>query len=416
MVATTEQHEQRVGCQRQPVQPAVLHITSAVGRCSFGVGAVVQELCRAQHELGSRAVMWTNDSPDEAASILQQLELAPEHLVTFPVRGPQRLAYSPAMERAAAGDLDEFSGVTHVHGVWIACVRAAIRQHQMNGRPLIVSAQGSLDQWARQRSRLKKWLAFQMYGRELLRRATCLNAVGANEVAAYRNFGLRHPIALIPNGVSEMWLNSVGNAEAFRHRFGIPRDTRLLLYLSRVTPKKGIPLLLKAIGAHRGKMAESLLLVAGPDEFDHTRELVAQAEQLGIRKLVRFLGPLYGQTRRDAFEAADAFVLPTYSEGNPLAVLEALGAGLPVLTTRGAPCEYLAEHDCGWWTEIDCTSIAAGLDELLSSDATRLQQMGTRGREVVRRRFTWTHVAEKMLQTYQWMLGDRSRPDFVLCD
>ena len=85
-------------------------------------------------------------------------------------------------------------------------------------------------------------------------------------------------------------------------------------------------------------------MIAGPDEFGHTAELQARIERVGLGDLVRFVGPVYGEDRRDAFAAAEFFVLPSHSEGAPMAALEALGAGVPVLTTRGAPCEYLTDH------------------------------------------------------------------------
>lgn len=393
----------------------ILHAASAVGRSSFGVGSVVQQLSIAQRRLGARPVIWTTDGIAEANKVRQDMGLGADCLVTYPVIGPSRFAYSPAMERAAMACEDCFP-LSHVHAVWTACSRVALHRRRRFGCPYVISAHGSLDEWALRRSRLRKWLARKVFAQNMLQRASCLHAMGENEVAAYRDIGLKNPIALIPNGVSDDWIDSRGNADRFRLHCDLARGTRVLLFLSRVTPKKGLPLLFEAMDALRERLANWRLVIVGPDEFGHTRELRQIAQNLGIERFVKLVGPLYGELRRDAFAAADVFVLPTHSEGNPLAALEALGAGVPVLTTRGAPCDYLLAHDCGWWTNASSGSIREALEDAIGRGRDSLAVMGERGREVVRESFTWTRIGKMTLQLYNWLLGRADKPDFVLLD
>ena len=119
------------------------------------------------------------------------------------------------------------------------------------GGPTVLAAHGELYPWARRQSRIKKWLAWQAYARRNLAATSCLHALSAAEAEAYREFGLQNPIAIIPNGVEEAWLVSTGCGGRFRERFGLPRDRRMFLFLSRVTPIKGLPLLLDAMAAQR---------------------------------------------------------------------------------------------------------------------------------------------------------------------
>ncbi len=391
----------------------ILHLTNAVGRKSFGVGAVVLQLSIAQRALAADPSIWTNDHRSEAAEVRQDMSVPDGSLATYPVFGPRGFWYSPAMESAATGRQAGGFSVLHQHGVWAACGRSSLRWHDRFGRPVVVAAHGELDSWALRRSRIKKWLALRAYAGPLLRCASCLHAMGENELSAYRDFGLTNPVAMIPNGVSQKWLTERGDAAAFRAQCSLPGDRRLLLYLSRVTPKKGLPLLFQAIAALRKQMEDWLLLIVGPDEFDHTRQLRQLARALGIDRFVRFLGPVFGEQKRNAFAAADVFVLPTHSEGNPIAVLEALGAGVPVLTTRGAPCDYLVARECGWWTEIDAESVREALEDALGWSKARLAAMGERGREVVQNRFTWPRIAKMTLELYSWLLGGVDRPEFV---
>lgn len=109
-------------------------------------------------------------------------------------------------------------------------------------------------------------------------------------------------------------------------------------------------------------------------------------------------------------------MLPTYRENFSVVVAEALGAGVPVLTTKGAPWEDLVTHRCGWWTEISAAGIAEALRDALQHPQAELQAMGQRGKELVACKYTWQHSAEMTLMLYQWLLGHGERPDFVLTE
>ena len=110
------------------------------------------------------------------------------------------------------------------------------------------------------------------------------------------------------------------------------------------------------------------------------------------------------------------FVLPTHSENFGIAVTEALGAGIPVITTRGAPWEELPEYRCGWWTEIQANALRDALAQAIHMPAAELKAMGMRGRDLVTTHYTWRNIAEKTLILYQWLLGHGARPNFVVMD
>ena len=395
----------------------ILHVAGAVGRRAYGVGTIVRALVKSQRSLGPEVSIWSNDDPTEAAAIRHDEQLLPHGLVTFPVIGPLRYSFSPALERATASDKASRFSLLHSHCVWPLCTRATMHWRDRFRRPTLITPHGELDPFMlRNRSRIKKAVVRRLYVRRYLAEASCLHAGGENEVTAIRDFGLDNPVAVIPNGVSRDWVESSGDAGRFRDRFQLPQDRRLLLYLSRVTPKKGLPLLFEAISDLRREMADWTMLVAGPDEFGHLGELKQLAASLEIEHLVRFVGPLFGPDRRDAFAAAEAFVLPTHGEGNPLVVLEAAGVGLPVLTTQAAPCDYLDRHDCGWWTKVDVASIREALRDVLDSSGARLVQMGARGSQHIRGTFMWSSIADETLRLYRWLLGQNDRPDFVIVD
>jgi glycosyltransferase involved in cell wall biosynthesis len=277
-----------------------------------------------------------------------------------------------------------------------------------------VAPHGSLEEYILNRSPWKKQLASLAYQSENLRCASCLHATSSNEAASFRRYGLTNPVAVISDGIPDAWLQSQGNAARFRARFSIRADQRLLIFLSRIHPKKGLPLLLEALARLCSQLANWSLFIAGPDEAGHQHELELLAAKLGVGGMIRFVGPLFGQDKRDAIAAADLFVLPTHSENFGIVVAEALGAGVPVLTTRGAPWEEIQTWHCGWWVDTSVIAIQEALLDATQRSKKELTVMGQHGKELVAQRYTWPRVAEQSVLLYQWLLGRSERPNFMI--
>ena len=391
----------------------ILHLNSFIGRRSFGVGPVALNLARGQQALEHQAAIWSCDSESEARELEVQNHLHPHTIRTFPIIGPSRLAYSPQMKRAIAQHANEYD-IIHEHGIWTAISRVVNRWRAQTGKPTVIAPHGSLDAWALRRSIWKKRLALSLYERENLRKTSCLHALSLREAEGFRAFGLSNPIAIIPNGIADEWLQTQENAGAFRQRFGLSEGTRILLFLSRITPKKNLPMLLRSMARLKLYLGNWQLIIAGVNEFGHQREIEELVKKLSLESHVRFVGPLYGPVKHDAFAAADLFVLPSHSEGAPIAILEALGAGVPVLTTKASPWEELVTNRCGWWTEISEQSIGQALQEAIQKPSYELKDMGARGKRLIAERYAIKRVAEQTIALYKWLLGSDSKPDFVV--
>jgi glycosyltransferase involved in cell wall biosynthesis len=390
-----------------------LHLVPSIGPKSFGVGPVVVNLAAQQNRLGCGAEIWCLDAVADAQRAATTAGLDGSRVTTFRVVGPHRLGLSPSMERAAADRASEFD-IVHQHGIWTGLSRVTAAARRVHRRPSVVAPHGSLEPWCLSFSRLKKRLALIAYERKNLTEATCLHACSTQELQSCRGFGLTRPVAVIPNGVHDSWLRSDGDARRFRKRYAIGEDARVLLFLSRIHPKKGIPLLLEAISNIADTFCGAVLVIAGVSEVGHERELRGLASRLSLGREVNFVGPLFGQDKRDAFAAADVFVLPTHSENFGIVVLEALGAGVPVLTTKGAPWEELVTHRCGWWVDVDVAAITVAVKDACERPKNDLQEMGRRGRELVVSKYTWSRSAQQTIELYDWILGKRGRPDFVV--
>jgi len=321
------------------------------------------------------------------------------------------VGYSLTLQRALAGT-DAGGTIVHQHGIWLGLSAAVCRWSSHAGGKVVIAPHGALDQWAIARSRTKKWVASRLYENRNLRHAACLHALSGEEASALREFGLKNPIAVLPNGVNVAWAAQTPDSQSFRARHRIPPDARVLLFLSRLHPKKGLDLLFHAMAAE-GAVRDWILLAAGSGKPAFERELAALAASLGIADSIRFVGHLSDPERRQAFGAAQAFVLPSRSEGFPMAVLEALACGVPVLTTTAVPGAFLVETGSGWRVPPESQSIAMALANLTTSSPETLSAMGSRGKEYVLREFTWERAATQVAQVYKWLLGMQELPECV---
>ena len=297
----------------------------------------------------------------------------------------------PAMVDA---DLDILS----VHGLWKYCSVASHRWHRHTGRPYLVHPHGMLDAWALQNSRSKKRIAAGLYENQHLREAACLRALSEAEARSIRAYGLRNPVCIIPNGVDLPELPA-SNAKAQS------ANSRTLLYLGRLHPKKNLANLIRAwnetSNSQRGDGQRWVLVIAGWDQGGHENEL----KRVGPDASVVFLGPRFGAEKTECYRMCDAFILPSLSEGLPMTVLEAWSHAKPVLMTAECNLPEGFSADAALRIGSSAEEIAFGLNQLFEMSDDDRAAMGTRGRTLVARKFSWPRIGEETHAVYEWVLG-----------
>ena len=332
---------------------------------------------------------------------------------TFRSRGPRAFGFAPALLRA----LEEAQvDLVHVHGLWTFPTSAARKWSRTRFRPYLISIHGMLDQWALKNAHWKKTIAGALFEKAALRDATCLHVNTMAELESVRRYGLKNPVCVIPNGVD---LPAKTRLSA-RWAGEVPDDSRIILYLGRLHPKKGLSNLLAAWAALQ-KSGTAIpgkwhLVIAGWDQNGHATELKRLTVESGVEQSVSFAGPLFGEAKEAAFRNSQAFVLPSFSEGLPMAVLEAWAHGLPVVMTPQCNLSEGFSRRAALSVEPNADNISTGLNELRHlSDAERAR-MGEAGRSLVAEHFTWPAVAAQFADVYQWMVGSQNRPEFVFVE
>jgi glycosyltransferase involved in cell wall biosynthesis len=170
------------------------------------------------------------------------------------------------------------------------------------------------------------------------------------------------------------------------------------VFLGRIYPVKGLPMLVAAWA--RARPAGWRLLIAGPDEAGHRREVEACVAAAGLSDVVSFAGPVWGEAKTALLRDADLFVLPSHSESFGMALAEALAHGLPVLTTTAVPWPMLEARGCGWRAEPTVEALADALATASACDGPTLSAMGQAGRALVAAEFGWGRAAAAFAALY----------------
>jgi poly(glycerol-phosphate) alpha-glucosyltransferase len=326
------------------------------------------------------------------------------------VRGSVAFGYAPRLTRSLHC---RRPSLLHANGLWMYPSLASLRWSRGARRPYLVAPHGMLDPWAVGRAVWKKRLVGWWFEDAHLAGAACLHALTEAEARAIRAYGLANPICVVPNGV-DLPEDSSPAGPPWAADAG--QDQKILLFLGRLHVKKGLANLLAAWRDVRAspRARQWLLVIAGWDRDGYGRQLGRMAEAQEIAGSVRFVGPQFGQDKAASLGRADAFILPSLSEGLPVAVLEAWSYRLPVLMT-GA-CNLPEGFAAGAALPIatDRAGIATGLRRLFAMTDAERRDMGARGRALVRERFTWASVGERMTTVYQWVLGGGPAPSCVL--
>jgi glycosyltransferase involved in cell wall biosynthesis len=296
--------------------------------------------------------------------------------------------------------------VVHIHGIWSFSTSVAARAACRRNIPYIIRPAGMLSTWSLAHKRLKKRVAWSVFHRRDLTRASVIHATCADEARDIDRLRLHKAIAIIPNGVGFPETRQCAN------RF---RDVKQALFVGRLHPVKGLANLLYA-WERVDPLGKWELVLVGPDDIGYRAELEQLAAKLKIVDRVKFVGPLFDDDKWKTYSCSDLFVLPSFTENFSASVAEALACGLPVITTTGTPWREVNERKCGWCVEPTVDAISAALREAIAlSDEERIS-MGQRGSDWVRTSFSWDGIVADLHELYRWLIEGGSAPRSIISD
>lgn len=436
----------------------------------FGGGLFDAERClhKTLQRLGISTSVFSLQDTYSTADLAGWAPLRPEF---FPHDGPVALGASSSLQRSM---LIEPADLIYRAGLWRLPSKYAHDWSKKHKKPEVIAPHGMLDSWAVRNSRWKKRLAHMWFEGAHLREAACIRALCESEAQAIRSYGLKNPVCIIPNGIDlpeeKPETRDPGpekNVLLFLGRLhpkkGLPNALRA--WKQALQSTSGIP---------NSTFNEWQLVIAGWDQGGHEKELKRLCDELELRwaevpaaefveelsdvrpqvseelgtddlssqsppykpglrseqsvslrptdnlksatdlnASVLFLGPAFGQTKDALLRRASAFILPSYSEGLPMSVLEAWSYRLPVLMTAHCNIPEGFAADAAIRIDTDVQSIAEGMRLLLRSPCSDLRSLGINGRYLVERQYTWPQVASQMKEVYEWVLGRGVAPNCI---
>jgi len=298
--------------------------------------------------------------------------------------------------------------VVHIHALFSFSSTAAAHAARRHGVPYIVRPLGVLNRWGlKNRRSIAKQISLQLIELPMLQHAAAIHYTSEAEkreaMAVSASLGDQRS-TVIPLPVQSL----KGDPADFLGRYPQVAGRRLILFLSRIDQKKGLDLLLDAFSTVHREIGNVVLVIAGDGTPSYVNHLHDRAQRLGIADLVIWPGYLAGALKAGALAAAEAFVLPSYSENFGVAAAEALAAGVPTIVTDGvAISDDIRRYDAGIVVKSDASEIADAISRILTQGEAA-SRFAVSGRRLAHDRYSVDSVGHQLRQLYDSVLQSGS--------
>ena len=314
-------------------------------------------------------------------------------------KGPAKVFYAPELRQLAAVAVEQAEWF-HGHGLYVWTNMWLGGEARKRGKPLVYHPQGFFDPWILRRSRGKKRIAHWLFEDANIKHVRWWRAVSNKEAEQIRAVVGAHAIVhVIPNGVDldevDSFQFSVGSGEA-EPAWAERKRPKRLLFLSRIHAKKGLDLLVSAWGKLTKEFPDWELLIVGPDEGGYQATVEKMIADCGCGETCWIHPAVSGAEKHALLRTADLFVLPSYSEGFPMAVLEAAAHRIPVVQTDECNFPELTAAGGAWECRPERDAVEKELRKALTAEDSERAEKGLRGRELVERSYCWDQIASQV--------------------
>lgn len=326
----------------------------------------------------------------------------------FPVVFFRKFEYSRVFHKKLAEAVSQFD-LIHIDSIFRATSTLGGYYARKCKKPHLISPRGSLmKKPLKKKSSLKKKIYLALVEKRNLARAGVIHFTTEREKGEYEALGLpARKAVVIPNGLDPADLNQETPANFFRNKFGIDKSKKIILFLSRISWKKGLDTLISACADVFEDFPDALLVIVGSDDEGYQKKVEDIINKNGVKSSVIFAGLLLGKDKIAVLRESDVFVLPSYSENFGMAVIEAMYFGLPVVVTPEVGiAKKIEEADAGLVVKKETKAVTEAIKKIISNKDLA-EEIGKRGRELVEREFLMPSIAEKWLQEYRSIINKR---------
>ncbi|MBD2413073.1 glycosyl transferase group 1 [Nostoc calcicola FACHB-389] len=300
--------------------------------------------------------------------------------------------------------------IAHIHALFSPISSAAAIVCRQQKLPYILRPLGTLDPADLRKKKQLKQIYAAIIERQNLAGAAAIHFTSEQEAKISERFGVSTPDLVIPLGVipPQCPVEKVRNFVS--SQFKIPEDIPLVLFMSRIDPKKGLNLLIPALEKLLGVGYKFHFVLAGtnPQDPDYEEKIKSQIQNSTLRSHTTITGFVTGELKASLLQAADLFVLPSYYENFGIAVAEAMLAGIPVVISDQVHiCQQIRDSESGWVGTTDVEALVDLLQAALENPAER-QRRGLNAHKYADVNFSWDAIAKQTIQAYQKILANKS--------
>lgn len=269
--------------------------------------------------------------------------------------------------------------------------------------PYVITPHGMLEPWALSYKAWKKRIYYTLFEKPALQRASAVQMLASPEAQQVHSLNLGTPLIISPNGIHRHDFERLPDPNVFYQAFSETRGKKLILFLGRIDPKKGLDFLAQAFGEANRRFPNAHLVVAGPDNVGFLSTVRQYFAEHDCLESVTFTGMLTGELKRAALAAANYYIAPSYSEGFSVSVLEGMAAGLPCIITTGCNFPEAAKANVAYVVDVHEDAIREALCNCMADPEAALS-MGKRARKFIFDYYTWDKIAGNLAGIYQSIL------------
>lgn len=300
-------------------------------------------------------------------------------------------------------DIREFD-LVHVSSVWLALTSAVCEAAVKNARPYVFSLHGALNPAFWRARRIKHRIFWGLLQRHYLKKAAVIHCVSQKEKDDLAGFGkaLADTRVVIPNPINTSdFVKDPALADRFRRHLNIASDKKLILFLGRVSPTKGLDLFLKSCGPVLKESPNWLFCIIGPDESGYKKHLEMMVKSLGLTDKVLFNDYISGDLKIGSYSASELFVLTSYFDACSMSVLEAMAMGVPVIiSAEVGNAREVGMDNAGRVVPLSINAVRQALRELMKDPLLR-KEYSAAGLRCVKSRYDIDGIYQGMLKVYE---------------
>ncbi|MFQ5802356.1 MAG: glycosyltransferase [Candidatus Methylomirabilales bacterium] len=393
----------------------VLHITPGLAERVGGPPQVAVGLCKGLAKAGVDVTLYTTNFDYEGTldvPIGVPIEQDGFRTYYFNVKSPKRFIFSPELGRAVRGTISHFD-LVHIHGLWLYTNLIGAYFAQRKKVPYVVRPRGNLTRLAlAQNWWLKQLYRWVIEGRNL-NKAAALHCVGANEFKEVQKLGYGGTVVMVPNGVDLIAEGELSRCRGtFREAHPETAGKRLVLFVGRISPLKGLDRLCDAFALLARDLEDVHLAIVGCDNEGYMGRLRKPLRTCGVAHRVTFTGFLRGPEKIAALADADIFCMPSYQDVGAIALREAMVCGLPAVVSREVASdlpERIRSQGCCVDRKGTSAGLAAALSRVLENrkDAERIAKSA---KQLMMEKYTWDAIAHCMMDVYERIVGLSTGP------